>query len=78
MSAESTTETPSLTDKQRKIDSTLNKTFLDIAVFSAIGWSAGILAGLFFKKAAPVRYVWSGVGGSYGLVLNRFNLKEFA
>ena len=67
-----------LSERQRKIDSILNKTVLDIGVFSAMGWGAGLAAGLFFKRGAPVKYVLMGVGGSYGFVLNRVNLKQYA
>jgi hypothetical protein len=64
--------------RQKKIDSLLNKTFLDIGVFSALGWTLGIGAGLFFHKAAPIRNLFAGIGGSYGFVNNRVHLKQFA
>jgi hypothetical protein len=64
--------------RQRNIDSILNKTFLDISVFSAIGWTLGVGAGIFFHKAAPIRNLLAGVGGSYGFVNNRVNLKQYA
>ncbi len=64
--------------RQRKIDNILNKTFLDISVFSAIGWTLGVGAGIFFHKAAPIRNLFAGVGGSYGFVNNRVNLKQYA
>ena len=78
MSSEGAAPVEPLSQRQRRIDSILNKTILDIAIYSALGWTAGIFAGLFFKKGRPVRHVWSGIGGSYGFVLNRVNLREFA
>ena len=63
--------------KQRKIDNILNKTFLDVTTYSAFGWTAGLLAGIFFHKAAPIRNLFAGVGGSFGYVNNRANLKLY-
>jgi hypothetical protein len=68
----------SLDARQRKIDNILNKTFLDIGVFSLLGWSVGLGASLFFRQKAPVRNLLAGVGGSYGFVLNRVHLKQYA
>jgi hypothetical protein len=68
----------SLDARQRKIDNILNKTFLDIGIFSLLGWSVGLGASLFFRKKAPVRNLLAGVGGSYGFVLNRVHLKQYA
>jgi hypothetical protein len=62
--------------KQKKIDILLNKMLLDIGVFSAIGWTAGLFVGLFFHRNAPVRNLLAGVGGSYGFVNNRVSLKH--
>lgn len=67
-----------LEERQRKIDSILNKTVLDVAVFSALGWGVGLGVGLFFHRAAPIRSLLAGVGGSYGFVANRINLRKFA
>lgn len=67
-----------LDERQRKIDNILNKTVLDVAVFSALGWGVGLGVGLFFHKAAPIRSLLAGVGGSYGFVANRVNLRKFA
>lgn len=64
-------------EKQRKIDTILNKTVLDISIFSIAGWSAGLLAGIFFHNSAPVRHILAGVGGSYGLIANRTHLKQY-
>jgi len=67
-----------LSQKQRKIDNILNKTVLDIAVFSLCGWTAGLAASIFFRQKAPIRHLLAGLGGSYGFVQNRFSLKQFA
>jgi hypothetical protein len=67
----------SLIERQTKIDNILNKTALDFAVFSVIGWTIGIGAGIFFHKAAPIRSLLAGMGGSYGFVANRTNLKAY-
>lgn len=66
-----------LDQRQRKIDNILNKTVLDIAVFSGIGWTVGLAAGLFFHRAQPIRSLFAGIGGSYGFVVNRMSLKQY-
>jgi hypothetical protein len=66
-----------LIERQTKIDNILNKTALDIAVCSLIGWTIGIGAGIFFHKAAPIRSLLAGMGGSYGFVANRTKLKAY-
>ena len=38
---------------------------------------AGIFAGIFFHKAAPICHMLAGAGGSYGIVSNRTNLKNY-
>jgi hypothetical protein len=50
---------------------------LDIGVFSAIGWTIGIGAGIFFHQAGAIRSLLAGVGGSYGYVNNKWNLKKY-
>jgi len=63
--------------RQRKIDNLLNKMVLDISVFSAVGWTVGVGAGIFFGRRAPIRNLLAGVGGGYGFVNNRMNLKHY-
>ena len=63
--------------RQRKIDNILNKTVLDITTYSAIGWTAGLVAGIFFHRAAPIRSLLAGIGGSLGYVNNRVNLNHY-
>ena len=58
-----------LEPQQRKLDTLLNKTFLDLATFSLLGFGVGLAASIFFKR--PIRYVAAGVGGSYGIVQNQ-------
>jgi hypothetical protein len=72
-------ETGELTlfERQRKIDNILNKTALDIAIFSVLGWTVGIGAGVFFHQAGPIRSLLAGVGGSYGFVANKVNFKSY-
>jgi hypothetical protein len=67
-----------LEERQKKIDNILNKTVLDIGVFSALGWTLGLGAGLFFHRSGPIRSLLAGVGGSYGFVVNRVHLKQYA
>ena len=50
---------------------------LDITVFSAIGWTVGLGAGLLFHRKAPIRNILAGVGGGYGFVSNRVSLKRY-
>jgi hypothetical protein len=79
MSTES--EIPTLSPlqlRQRRIDNLLNKMVLDISVFSVIGWTLGIGAGLFFTRQAPIRYLLAGVGGGYGFVNNRMHIQHLA
>ncbi len=66
-----------LLERQTKIDNILNKTVLDITVFSAVGWTVGLAAGIFFHQAAPIRGLLAGVGGSYGFMNNKRNLKPY-
>jgi uncharacterized membrane protein YeiH len=66
-----------LLERQTKIDNILNKTALDIAVFSVVGWTVGIGAGIFFHQTAPIRGLLAGVGGSYGFMANKRTLKPY-
>jgi len=68
----------SLEGKQRKIDNLLNKMVLDISVFSVIGWTVGLGAGIFFHRPQPIRNLLAGVGGGYGFVVNKASLKHYA
>lgn len=61
---------------QRKLDAVLNKTFIDLATFSLMGYAIGIGASLFFKRSAPVRNFVAGLGGSYGIVQNKASFKS--
>jgi len=63
-------------DQQKRLDTILNKTFLDLAVYSLAGWGAGLGLSIFFRQKAVVRNIAAGIGGSYGFTLNRrsFNL----
>ena len=63
-------------NRQRKIDTLLNKMVLDISVFSATGWTVGLAVGLFFHKRAPIRSLLAGVGGGYGFVNNRAHIQH--
>lgn len=67
-----------LSQKQKKIDNILNKTVLDVAVFSLCGWTTGLAVSIFFRQKAPIRHLLAGIGGSYGFVLNKFSLKQYA
>jgi hypothetical protein len=66
MAAELKTE-----DQQRKLDTTLNKTFLDLGVFSLIGLTIGMGASLFFRRGYAIRNFAAGFGGSYAIVQNQ-------
>lgn len=63
-------------EQQRKIDTILNKTVLDLAVYSTIGYAFGLGVGFFFKNKQVVRNALAGVGGSYGFVLNKHSLRQ--
>ena len=51
---------------------------LDISVFSVLGWTVGLGAGIFFHRAQPIRNLLAGVGGGYGFVINKASLKHYA
>jgi hypothetical protein len=52
--------------------------FLDIGVFSALGWTTGLAVGIFFHRKAPIRNLLAGLGGSYGFVNNRVSLRPYS
>ena len=64
-------------NNQLKIDNLLNKMVLDISVYSALGWTAGLAVGLFFSRKTPIRNMMAGIGGGYGYVNNRMSLKKY-
>lgn len=61
-------------DQQKKLDSLLNKTFLDLTVYSLAGYAFGIGLSVFFKQKSIIRNLCAGVGGSYGFALNKNKL----
>lgn len=62
---------PAFEPKQRRLDTILNKTFLDLATFSLAGLGIGLAASIFFRRSYPIRNFAAGVGGSYGIVQNK-------
>jgi hypothetical protein len=60
-------------DQQKHLDTILNKTFLDLAVYSLAGYGLGIGASILFKNKSVIRNLFAGLGGSYGFTLNRKN-----
>lgn len=60
-------------DQQKHLDTILNKTFLDLAVYSLAGYGLGIGVSILFKNKSIVRNLFAGIGGSYGFTLNRKN-----
>lgn len=67
----STYETSDMYIHQQKLDTILNKTFLDLVVFSGMGYVAGIGASIFFRHRLPIKSVAAGLGGSFAFVNNR-------
>ncbi len=61
---------------QRRLDTVLNKTLLDLVVYSAFGYTAGIGASLLFRNKAFVRNMAAGMGGSYAYILNMRNFSN--
>ena len=57
--------------KQKQLDTILNKTVLDLFLYSGLGYVAGFGVGLLFKARYPVKYFVSGIGCSYGFTLNK-------
>jgi hypothetical protein len=61
-----------ITEKeQKKLDNILNKAFIDLGVFSLMGYAFGVGVGIFFKNKHFVRNLTAGFGGSYGILRNR-------
>lgn len=58
-------------DQQRRLDTTINKTFLDLGVFSLLGFTVGVGASLFFRRGYIIRNFAAGFGGSYAVVQNQ-------
>jgi hypothetical protein len=56
--------------RQKKIDTILNKTMIDLGIFSLLGYTVGIGVSLFFRNRYIVRNFVAGMGGSYALALN--------
>ena len=71
-------EQTNIENQQRQLDTILNKTFIDLAAYSAIGFGAGLVASLFFKRGLPIRNMFAGVGASYGFVINKSNFNVIA
>lgn len=57
--------------QQKKLDNILNKTLIDLGVFSLVGYVAGIAVGIFFKNKHIAKNLMAGVGGSYAIVSNQ-------
>ena len=61
------------------MDRILNKTALDLVVFSTAGYAVGLAAGLLFRNSrfictSTIRSIGAGLGGGYAYNSNR---KEF-
>ena len=68
----------SIESQQRQLDTILNKTFIDLAAYSMVGFGAGMVASLFFRRSFPIRNMLAGVGASYGFVINKSNFNVIA
>jgi hypothetical protein len=63
-------------EPQRKVllerkDTILNKTALDLIVFSGIGYTIGIGLSIFFKNKLFARHLTAGMGSSYAFAINK-------
>lgn len=63
-------------DQQKRLDTVLNKTFLDLVVYTLAGYGVGLGLSIFFKQKAMIRHITAGIGGSYGFSLNMANFKN--
>ena len=54
----------------------MNKTVLDLMVYSAFGYAFGIGASVLFRGKGKIRNIAAGVGGSYAYVLNMNNFNK--
>ena len=63
-------------DQQKRLDTVLNKTFLDLAVYSLAGYGIGVGLSIFFKQKSLVKNFAAGIGGSYGFALNKANFNH--
>ena len=57
--------------KALKKDRILNKTALDLFVFSALGYAAGFCVCIFFKHKSAVNWFTAGMGSSIALGINK-------
>lgn len=79
MSAAKTIQQENEYERKFILDTILNKTALDVLLYSTVG----LLAGSVVRIAAPRRikhltgYFFAGIGSSYAYVINRNNLKRF-
>ncbi len=63
-------------DQQKRLDTILNKTFLDLAVYSIAGYGVGIGLSIFFRQKSIIRNIAAGIGGSYGFAINKANFNH--
>ena len=49
----------------------MNKTALDLFVFSALGYAAGFCVCIFFKHKSAVNWFTAGMGSSIALGMNK-------
>jgi|JI6StandDraft_1071083.scaffolds.fasta_scaffold02900_14 hypothetical protein len=64
----------SRTDKRKRLlhkDQVLNKTALDLLVFSGIGYGVGVALSVFCRNKLLARYFTAGVGSSYAFCINK-------
>ncbi len=52
-------------------DTILNKTGLDLLVFSALGYSAGVALSVFCRNKLLARHFTAGMGSSYAFCINK-------
>jgi hypothetical protein len=65
-----------MNEKILKKDTILNKTALDLIVFSGIGYTAGVLLSVFFKNKLMARHLTAGMGSSYAFCINKSNFNH--
>ena len=63
-------------DQQKRLDTILNKTFLDLAVYSIAGYGVGIGLSIFFRQKSIIRNIAAGIGGSYGFAISKANFNH--
>lgn len=57
-------------------DTLLNKTAIDLIVFSALGYGAGVALSVFCRNKLLARHFTAGMGSSYAFCINKSSFNK--